>query len=342
MLAIAISIVALVLFDLMGLLIKYLSTDYSAVELSAYRNVFGLVPSVIALWVSASWHQNGRKLALRQWRLAVWRGVAVTFAQLLFYLSLGLMAFATATTISYSTALFTTALAVPILGERVGLVRWSAVVIGFVGVVMITRPGADAFEWTALLPVGAAALYAFTGVTARLVDADVPTPLFNLYSSATAAVGALALALIFGGFTQIASLRDFGLIALMGTFGGSAVLCLVVSFRMTEPSNLAPFTYFGIPIAFALGWLFFSEAPFDDLLPGALLLVVGGLLIVYRERRMGRTASRASAHRANQPAGTAFPRAEISRPPDRGIETRTRSTQEALPGSPRFGKANRR
>ncbi|MDE0521540.1 MAG: DMT family transporter [Boseongicola sp.] len=320
-LAIAISIVALVLFDLMGLLIKYLSADYSAVELSAYRNVFGLVPSVIALWMSASWRRNGRKLALRQWRLAVWRGVAVTFAQLLFYLSLGLMAFATATTISYSTALFTTALAVPILGERVGLVRWSAVAIGFVGVVMITRPGADAFEWTALLPVGAAALYAFTGVTARLVDADVPTPLFNLYSSATAAVGALALALVFGGFAQIASLRDFGLIALMGAFGGSAVLCLVVSFRMTEPSNLAPFTYFGIPIAFALGWLFFSEAPVDDLLPGALLLVGGGLLIIYRERRMGRAASRASGRRASQPAGTAFPRAEATRPPDRGPRT---------------------
>ena len=286
-LAIAVSIVALVLFDLMGLLIKYLSTGYSAVELSAYRNIFGLAPSVIALWMSASWRQNGRKLALRQWRLAVWRGIAVTFAQLLFYLSLGLMAFATATTISYSTALFTTALAVPILGERVGLVRWAAVAIGFVGVVMITRPGADAFEWAALLPVGAAALYAFTGVTARLVDADVPTPLFNLYSSATAAVGAIALALTFGGFTEIASLRDFGLIALMGAFGGSAVLCLVVSFRMTEPSNLAPFTYFGIPIAFALGWLFFSEAPVDDLLPGAFLLVGGGLLIIYRERRMG-------------------------------------------------------
>ncbi|MYH59398.1 MAG: DMT family transporter [Boseongicola sp. SB0675_bin_26] len=286
-LAIAISIVALVLFDLMGLLIKYLSTGYSAVELSAYRNIFGLVPSVIALWMSASWRQNGRKLALRQWRLAVWRGVAVTFAQLLFYLSLGLMAFATATTISYSTALFTTALAVPILGERVGLVRWAAVGIGFAGVVMITRPGADAFEWTALLPVGAAALYAFTGVTARLVDADVPTPLFNLYSSATAAAGALALALIFGGFTQIASLRDFGLIALMGAFGGSAVLCLVFSFRMTETSNQAPLTYFGIPNAFALGWLIFSESPVDDLLPGALLLVGGGLLIIYRERRMG-------------------------------------------------------
>lgn len=299
-LAIVISVVALVLFDLMGLVIKFLSSSYSAVELSAYRNLFGLIPSVIALWMTASWRANGRSLVLRQWRLAMWRGLAVTFAQLLFYLSLGLMAFATATTISYSTALFTTALAVPILGERVGLVRWSAVAVGFVGVIMITQPAADAFEWTALLPVGAAALYAFSGVTARLVDADVPTPLFNLYSSATAAVGAFVLAMIFGGFTPIASLRDLGLIVLMGGFGGSAVLCLVVSYRMTEPSNLAPFSYFGIPIAFGLGWLFFAEAPVDDLLPGAFLLVGGGLLIIYRERRLARAASRVSAELEEQ------------------------------------------
>ena len=63
---------------------------------------------------------------------------------------------------------------------------------------------------------------------------------------------------------------------------------------MTEPSNLAPFTYFGIPIAFALGWLFFAEAPVDDLFPGALLLVGGGLLIIFRERRLSHAASRAS------------------------------------------------
>ena len=315
-LAIVISVVALILFDLMGLLIKYLSTDYRAVELSAYRNIFGLVPSALALWMTTSWRCNGAKLRLRQWRLAVWRGVAVTFAQLLFYLSLGLMAFATATTISYSTALFTAALAVPILGERVGLVRWLAVAIGFVGVVMISQPGADTFEWTALLPVGAAALYAFTAVTARLVDPEVPTPLFNLYSSATAAVGAIVLALMFGGFTPIASLGDFGLIVLMGAFGGSAVLCLVVSFRMTEPSNLAPFTYFGIPIAFALGWLFFAEAPVNDLFPGVLLLVGGGLLIVYRERR----TSRAQTHAADDP-GSGVSHAETARRPDRSDTT---------------------
>lgn len=287
-LAILISVLALVLFDLMGLIIKHLSPRYSAAELSAYRNFFGLVPGIIALWMTASWRQEGRPMRIRQWKLAAVRGIAVTFAQLMFYLSLGVMTFATATTISYTTALFTTALAVPILRERVGLVRWSAVAIGFVGVILILRPGSDAFTWALLLPVGASFLYAFSGVTARLIDPQVPTPLFNLYSSAVAAVGSCVLALSVSGFTPVASAQDLMFIVLMGLFGGSAVLCLVVAYRMTEPSNLAPFSYFGIPIAFALGWVFFDEAPFDDLLPGALLIVVGGLMIVSRERRLRR------------------------------------------------------
>lgn len=285
---ILISIVALVLFDFMALIIKALSVRYGAAELSAYRNLFGLVPSALALWMTATWRRGDRSLRMRQWRLAVGRGMAVTLAQLLFYLSLGLMAFATATTISYTTALFTTALAVPLLGERVGVIRWAAVAIGFVGVLLIMRPGTDAFAWHMLLPFGASALYAFTGVSARMVDEGVPTPLFNLYSSAVAAVGSVVLAFALGGFSPLASWYDAGMIFLMGLFGGSAVLCLVVSFRMTEPSNLAPFSYFGIPIAFVFGWLFFGEAPIDTLMPGALLIVFGGLMIVFRERRLRR------------------------------------------------------
>ena len=291
-LAILISIAALVLFDMMGLIIKHLSQRYSAAELSAYRNLFGLLPSLIALWMTASWRNGTRSFRIRQWKLAAVRGLSVSFAQLMFYLSLGIMAFATATTISYTTAIFTTALAVPILGERVGWVRWVAVAIGFVGVMMILQPGTDAFTWALLLPVGAAFLYAFSGVTARLIDPEVPTPLFNLHSSVFAAVGSFCLALAVGGFSSIASVEDLAFIVLMGMFGGSAVLCLVVAYRMTEPSNLAPFSYFGIPIAFALGWLFFDEAPVDDLWPGAALIVIGGLMIVYRERRARRPLQR--------------------------------------------------
>lgn len=283
--AIVLSLVSLVFFDLMGLVIKRLSSEYGAAELSAYRNIFGLIPSVIALWVSKNWHQSGRRLRIRQWGLMCARGLIVTLAQLMFYLSLGRIAFASATTISYSSGLFMTAFAVLLLGERVGIIRWMAVLIGFVGVVMVMGPGRETFTLDSLLPLGAAVLYALTGVTARLIDEEVPSALVNLYSSGFAVVGSLIIALFFGGFSPVQSASDFAWIVAMGGLGGTAVLLLIISYRITEQSTLAPFSYFGIPMAFFFGWAFFGEAPIQDLFPGAILIAIGGLLVVWRDRR---------------------------------------------------------
>ncbi len=293
-LAIILSLVALVLFDLMGLVIKHLSPHYTAAELSAYRNFFGLFPSLIALWSSPAWHRAGRPWRMRQWRLGLMRGVYVTFAQFLFYFSLGVMPFATASTITYANALFTTALAIPLLGEKVGPLRWIAVAIGFVGVLFIMKPGSESFSVHALAPLGAAFLYAMTGVTARLMDPDVPSPLINLYSTLASLAGALVLVMIAGGFSPVRSMADAAWIVSMGAFGGTAVLLLVISYRMTEQSNLAPFSYFGIPIAFVAGWLFFDETPWGDLFPGGLLIAVGGLIVIWRERQMRRIARAAA------------------------------------------------
>ena len=284
-LAICLSLLALTLFDAMGLVIKLLSPRYTAAELAAWRNVFGLIPALTALWLSRAWHDQGRPWKMRQWKLGLMRGFVVTLAQLSFYISLGVLAFATAASLSYANALFMTALAVPILNEKVGPIRWIAVLVGFAGVMLIMKPGSDAFSVYAVLPVLAGFFYALTGVTARRIDEEVPTPLVNLYSSVAACIGAFILALIWGGFTPLHSVSDFLWIVAMGAFGGTAVLFLIMSFRMAEQSDLAPFSYFGIPIAFVLGWIFFDEAPWSDLFPGALLIVVGGLLIIWRERR---------------------------------------------------------
>jgi len=175
---------------------------------------------------------------------------------------------------------------VVLLGEKVGIARWSAVLVGFTGVVMVVGPGRDTFQLAALLPLVAAACYALVSVTARMMDDDVPTPLINLYSTCVAAVGAFILAGSTTGFSPLAQTTDLWWIAGMGAFGGCAVLLLITSVRMTEQSNLAPFSYFGIPIAFVLGWVFYDEAPWRDLFPGALLIVFGGLVIVWRERRL--------------------------------------------------------
>ena len=119
---------------------------------------------------------------------------------------------------------------------------------------------------------------------ARLFDDDVPSTVVNLYSSFSSIIGAVLITYFWTGFHKITSASDMAWIVLMGVLGGTAVLLLVISYRMTEQSNLAPFSYFGIPLSFVLGWLFFNEAPWSTLFPGGILIVAGGLLIVWRER----------------------------------------------------------
>lgn len=286
--AIAISLSALFLLDCMGLIVKLLSERYPAIQLAVFRNLFGLVPAALMLTLSRPWHRAGRPLLMRQWRLGLLRGLFVAGAQACFYLALGLLAFATAATLAFAMPLFVTALSVPLLGDRVGPWRWAAVAIGFAGVVMVMGPGTDAFGWEALLPIGAALAYAVATVTVGRIDAHVPSPLVNLYGQVGALAGTLVLTLAGTGFVPIASATDLAWIAAMGVLGGTGVTLLIVAYRSTEPANLAPFDYCGILFAFTLGWLAFGEAPVDRLFPGVLLIVGGGLLIVWRESRTAR------------------------------------------------------
>ncbi len=289
--AVAIILLAILLFDLMGAIIKFLGDRYPPQQLSVFRNLFGLVPSVLVLWYSKSWHEAGRPLGIERWKLAVLRGLFVTGAQFCFYLALTRMEFATATAIAFSGPLFVSALSVPLLGLSVGWVRWAAVVAGFGGVVLVMRPAGDVFNWYAVLPLIAAFGYACNSVSAKLFGASTSTALINLYSLVSALAGSTVLLLTTTEYVPIVTAQDWILMLAMGTAGGLAVFCLISAYRLTEPSNLSPFEYFGIPFSFVIGWIVFAEAPFDRLIPGVFLIVGGGLAIVWRERQRKRAKS---------------------------------------------------
>lgn len=273
------------LLSLMGALVKLLLGRYGASELSAWRNLLGLIPAFAILWSSSEWKARGRPFRLKRWKLALLRGVFVALAQLCYYLALSRMEFATAATLVFAGPLFVTALSGGLLGAPVGAWRWGAVIAGFVGVALILQPGAEAFQVWSLAPLGAALGYAASSVCAPLIDRDAPTPLVNLYSSSAAMVGAFGLAMATGGFTAIGSWQDMGLILAIGLCGGLGVICLVGAYRLASPPALAPFEYFGMIYALALGWLIFGESPVDKLFPGAPLIVAAGLTIAWRERR---------------------------------------------------------
>ena len=279
------ALLAFMLFDSMGAIIKYLGDGYPVHQMAMYRNAFGMIPSMLVLAFSADWHALGRPVYIRQWRLGLVRGMFIAFAQYCFYTSVIHLEFATAVTLSFMAPVLVTALSVPILGSRVGLWRWVAVGIGFSGVVMIMRPGSDFFTIYTVLLLGAALGYALAAVTVRLFDEDVPNATVNLYTTLAALIGmTLVVVTSSDGYVPVSSAHDWIWIVIMGCCGGVAVICLITAYRTAAPSNIAPFEYLGIPFSFAIGYIVFNEAPIDTLLPGAIFIVAGGLLIIWRQR----------------------------------------------------------
>lgn len=283
--AVGLFLLGVLLLDVMGVIVKYLLPSYNAVELSAYRNLIGMLPAIAILLWSADFHWNRASVVIRQWPLAFLRGVLVAIAQLLFYAALMYLEFATVSALGQTAALFVVALSVPILGERVGWIRWSAVLVGLAGAILIMRPGSDAFSLAALLPLGAALCYGLSAVLARRIDGDVPTAMVYLYQAISAVLAATLFAVATTGFSSIATWFDALLILTMGAAGGFAVLFMLIAARIASPARVAPFQYFGILSAFALGWIVFGEAPIDTLFPGVLLIVASGLVILWREQK---------------------------------------------------------
>ncbi|UYV39276.1 DMT family transporter [Rhodobacteraceae bacterium D3-12] len=283
--AVGLLLLALLCFDMMSVLVRFLSARYAPPELSAYRNVLGIVPSIGLLIWTGELRLRGSNLRIEKWPLAVARGLAVALAQLFFYASLAKLELATVATLGQTNALFVVILSVVILRERVGPWRIGALILGFVGVVWILRPGSEAFTTDALLPVAAALCYAVSMVTVRFFGPQTSNGLLYLYASGAAAVGAILFAAVMTEFSAISSWLDAAMIFMMGIIGGTGVLFMMLAFRMAAPSLLAPFGYFAILSAFVVGWLVFDEAPVDTLFPGVILIVGAGALIMWRENR---------------------------------------------------------
>ena len=291
--AVFLILLAIFLFDVQGAIIKHMGDRYPVQQLASFRNLFGLIPSILILMLSREWHEKGRKLVITQWRFGLVRGLFIAGAQYCFYLAITKMELATATTLTYIGPVFITILSIPMLKHTVGLWRWIAVGIGFLGVLSIMQLRADVFSPYSLLPIGAAFGYALAIVSVNLFQSNVPTAIINMYSSVGALIGSTTILFTTTGYIPIELKTDWIWLLVMGFVGGCAVLLLISAYRLTRPGSLSPFEYFGIPFSFILGWVFFGEAPFERLFPGVIFVVVGGLIIAWRERKNRNTPSQA-------------------------------------------------
>ncbi|MDB9839549.1 DMT family transporter [Planktomarina temperata] len=283
--AILVCLLAYLCFDLMSVHVRILSASYSPQELSVYRNVLGVLPSILLLMYTRELSFDIKDYKIKKWKLAFGRGLLVALAQFLFYTALADLELATVSALGQTNAIFIVLIAVIFYGEKVGAWRWSAVIIGFGGAVWIMQPGSNMFTWTAALPIGAAFCYAASMVTLRSFDVSISSAIIYLYSSIAAALGAILLATGTTDFSPIQSMSDALLILSMSLCGGFGVVFLMYAFRQAPASVLAPFSYFGILTAFGLGWIVFDELPLDKLFPGVILIILSGLTILWREER---------------------------------------------------------
>ncbi|WP_425450171.1 DMT family transporter [Virgifigura deserti] len=269
------------LFSCMDALIKWMSAGYPLGQIVFFRNLFAFLPVALFLRraggiaVLRTEHPGGHL-----WRAAVGLGAMVcTFA------SYALMPLPDATALRQSGSLFLTALSVPLLGEKVGVRRWSAVAVGFVGVLIMTRPGAGMFDPAALLAIAGAALTAFAMVAVRqLSRTESPVTIVFYFTLFCTLLSGLSLP--FQWLTP--STGDFLLLVAIGLIGGVAQIAMTQAFGLAPVAVVAPFQYSALIFALFFGYVLWDDVPGVFILTGAALVVASGLYILHREAKLRR------------------------------------------------------
>ena len=283
--AIAILLIGLAAFDLMSVIVRTLGEVFPILQISVLRNFFGIIPALILLFIGPGVTALKKIKTAVHWRVIVIRSASVLVAQLAYYTALTELEFATAATLCFTSPFFVTLLSIPLLGHNVGYIRFAAVFVGFFGVAAILKPFNDNFTFWMFLPILAGFGYGLSSVLVKLIPNEVPSAAIQITQQIVTFLIGSCFLIIQGDFVPVISLSDIFYFVLMGFCGGVGVLCLIMSYRLVDPSSLSVFEYFGIPISFVMGWLFFDEAPISTLFPGVLLLVGAGLLIILRERK---------------------------------------------------------
>ena len=265
-------------------LVKWLAADYPTGQILAVRSGFTLL--VVALLV----RRAGGLRALRVNAPAVQglRAGMVVAGTVLYVVALIHLPLADVVTLTFALPLFVTAMAGPLLGERVGPRRWAAVGVGFVGVLLIVRPSGEGPAWASLLPLAAAFSGACRDILTRRMAATET-------AEATLAVTTLAVCLTGVLWMLVAGARAMppahvALLALAGVLLGLAHYLLIAAFAHAEAALIIPFKYTALIWATLIGYVVWDHVPGAWTWAGAALIVGSGLFVAYRERRAARIA----------------------------------------------------
>ncbi len=271
--------------------VKWLGgTGFHAVQIVFLRYVIGLIALAPLLWLA------GRDALVTERPFAhILRALLIGSATVLFFWSLKYMPLVEAIAIAFTAPLFITALSVPVLGERVGVHRWIAVVVGFVGMLVIVRPGSDSFRSEAFLVLSAALFFALAVLYTRKISATESNLAILTYTSIVILVATAPFAAM---TWRAPEQMDVLLLLFVGLLGSFGQFMMIVAYRNAPAAVNAPMDYTALIWTSILGWLIWHETPDWGVWLGAAIIVCAGLYIVNRETRYARRLVRAGARAA--------------------------------------------
>ena len=260
----------------MDTIAKYLSSELSFFQITWARyffTVFFTLPFMFFFFrKNLTWTS--------QPKLQIFRGLTLFFANILFFYSISIISMAKALTLAFVAPLITTALSPFILGEKVGFRRWSAVIVGFLGSLIVIRPGFIEFNLASVAALGTGFFYGvYLIITRKLHSSD--SPLLTLLL--TGVVGAVVASFLVPVVWINPTLTQWSLLALMGIFACLGHLFLILSLKYADASKLAPLGYFEIVTNIILGYYFFGDFPHYWTWLGLTIIVCSGIYIFLRE-----------------------------------------------------------
>ena len=274
--AISYNLLAWAILPFMDTIAKYLSAELSFFQITWARyffTVFFTLPFMFFFFrKNLTWST--------QPKLQIFRGLTLFFANVLFFYSISVISMAKALTLAFVAPLITTALSPIFLGEKVGFRRWAAVIIGFVGSLIVIRPGFIEFNLATIAALGTGFFYGiYLIITRKLHSSDSPLLTLLLTGIVGAVIGSFIVPVVWINPT----FNQWSLLALMGIFACLGHLFLILSLKYADASKLAPFSYFEIITNIIIGYYFFDNFPDNWTFLGLFIIILSGIYISRRE-----------------------------------------------------------
>ena len=277
--AISYNLLAWAILPFMDAIAKYLSSDLSFLQITWARYFFTVFFSLPFMF----FFFRKKLIWTTQPMLQFLRGLLLFFANILFFYSISIISMAKALTLAFVSPLITTALSPIILNEKVGFKRWSAVIVGFIGSLIVIRPGFIDLNLATFAGLGTGFFYGiYLIVTRKLHTSDNPLLTLLLTGVVGLTIGSFIVPFVWINLT----LTQWLLLALMGIFACLGHFFLILSLKYADASKLAPFGYFEIVTNVILGYYFFADFPTKWTWLGLLIIVSSGVYISFREQKL--------------------------------------------------------